>query len=327
MSVTPLGWYLLCAHCSTQRALCVALKQKEGELKSAESSSTGATQLELEIEELKSARTTLEATVKSATEAKDTAAADAEAQGSLVARMACDSNAKTQAIDMIDKVLKDQMRPLLERNDGRFYLKSLGEVNADSMRIVMCPRQCMSCKVCLLYLASTQFQEGLWTTKEAAKDPFDEARQHNGIPPFVAECVFKKRIVYADGGDVSFEYDIREEDETTSEARKFPLPDGRWVNTRIQTLYPADFVKYLRKYHREKADRILAHLKDAYVEWLGASDKAGYTGYSVVKTPWNRKRDQEMTPAEKVQFVLEHCALAPQDGNEHEVLWSHKYKS
>eukprot|EP00966_Prymnesium_polylepis_P333589 7389041-Prymnesium_polylepis.1 len=128
MSVTPLGWYLLCAHCSTQRALCVALKQKEGELKSAESSSTGAAQLELEIEELKSARTTLEATVKSATEAKDTAAADAEAQGSLVARMACDSNAKTQAIDMIDKVLKsDQMRPLLERNDGCFYLKSLGE--------------------------------------------------------------------------------------------------------------------------------------------------------------------------------------------------------
>eukprot|EP00966_Prymnesium_polylepis_P047059 1090215-Prymnesium_polylepis.1 len=86
------------------------------------------------------------------------------------------------------------MRPLLERNDGRFYLKSLGEVNADSMRIVMCPRQCMSCTGCLLFNASTQFQEGLWTTKEAAKDPFDEARQHNGFPPFVAECVFKKRI-------------------------------------------------------------------------------------------------------------------------------------
>ena len=297
--------------------------EKERELKELRRAAHGSQeaerqlkQKEREVEELNEAKRFAEQAKQFAEQEKQRATKEAEAAGSEVQAMETQVYQAREAIDVTERVIKEHNLISNEDdlNQEDFFLKPFGAIDATSFNglIKMCPRECASCKECNLFVfAQGGFQSGFWRTPEDAEVDFQEAEKHGGIPPFVAQCVFKNGIEYVqeDGEPVQkhvFAATVREEYEEVTDKREVPCnAEG---GTRLYTTtycWRADFMKWLRRHHAKKADAILGVVKEKYVEWHAA----GGSGYSIVRKMWNRRRNKEMTPKEKLRLVLEKAQL------------------
>ena len=201
-----------------------------------------------------------------------------------------------EASGVIDRLLAKDPNLLGKEEDinTRFFWKRMGEVNLEKMGIFPSME---------LYIGATQWQVGLWTNKKVAEADFKEAEKSGTMPPFIAECVFKK-VKGSNGSDRGeAQYSIREEDETVVRIERRPSPSG-FKSEAVNDLYRADFVRYLRKKQPSRAKKILDGLRQAYEEFMGTGAQ-----YHVENVPWDRQTNKKMTPKQKLTVVLEHAGL------------------
>jgi len=227
-------------------------------------------------------------------------------------------NLKTAA-NMVEKLIEKKLLNKLEAHE-EFERRPFGEVDKR--------------KICRLLnlpefdgmLAVSSFQEGLWRNpnmdRSALEDELDKAQRQNSMPPFVAACVFKAKRD-ANGAPQKNaqgypEYEVREEDETmVIQPRQ---PPG-FSSPLPPTIVPirADFVRWLRRQHKKRADDILESLKATYSEMNAHNLKADAITYKL----WNKRTNKEMTPKEKIIFVLQNvggCMTPPRANGLSEML-------
>jgi len=83
---------------------------------------------------------------------------------------------------------------------------------------------------------------------------------------------------------------------------------GKYIDTKLVPRPPipgknAAFVKDIYSRFKKKADQILSYLMEKANEVRAHSDK--HSGYSEFKILWDTELDREMTPAQKVAFLLQ----------------------
>ena len=129
-----------------------------------------------------------------------------------------------------------------------------------------------------------------------------EDRPTPGAPPFSYKDAF-----HFHGGSYTAicEHDIPEQ-----EQKPTVLRDGNGAVTMVIPRAPipgqdASFVRSIRDRYKKKADGILHYLREQVNEYQSCGVS---TGYSAVKVAWDKAKDEPMSYAQKVAFLLEHAA-------------------
>ena len=260
-------------------------------------------------------------TLRAAEEEKEKAEKEAKADGSRLqdeqVQMMLEMQLHKDAELMVDYLIRD--KGLLDENEGQeFYIKTMGKIpTLGEMGIGECSKHCGRCKDCKRYdtflFPSCSWEAGFWAQKDMfCLDPdadsaadveyevlFERAqRDLSRVPPFVAECVFKK--IMAEPG-MEPDYVIRMDDEIIERSKMIPS-NGAFKEIRIKDRYRADFQKYLTKKHPQHAEKILQSLLTSYKEHKNSGTDC--SGYSLERIFWNRREARKMTPAEKLGVVL-----------------------
>ena len=93
-------------------------------------------------------------------------------------------------------------------------------------------------------------------------------------------------------------------DKVTCKWSVMRFADGRAVRKQLSPGHKADFVKSIRSRYKNKADQILKCVMKTANEYVNSSDQV--TGYSQAFIPFDNEKCEDMTPEQRVAFLLRH---------------------